>query len=160
MVEPVIDGRDTSYPEWLYAGRVNLRHQYATLHRAEQCLQVLWYGAGKDQLFIRVDLDHDLLQRHPSWRLELTFQENIRALIEPAPPGVRAELITPSSSIPLRAALDRIFEVAIPIGALNIKPDEPFQVAVCFYSGMEALERYPAQGFLPLRLGEADVWPT
>ena len=41
LIHPTIDGRESSYYEWLYAGRVELRQQYSAIQRGHQCLQTI-----------------------------------------------------------------------------------------------------------------------
>jgi hypothetical protein len=33
VIQPVIDGRETSYYEWLYAGRIDFTRQYGAIQR-------------------------------------------------------------------------------------------------------------------------------
>ncbi|MBI2104677.1 MAG: glycoside hydrolase [Candidatus Omnitrophica bacterium] len=182
MLHPTIDGRETSYYEWLYAGRIDLTQQYAAIQRSEQCLHRLAYGFDETHHYFRLDLDRAVLSRVTAWAIELTLAEEVEVRIAPAPgapPGewkgtsgvfpIHAELRpaeseTTAASRELRCALGRLLELAVPRHSLPLKPGEKLRLIVTLRAGKDVLERYPAEGAFELSASPADLeaqaWPV
>ncbi len=177
LLHPVIDGRETSYYEWLYAGRIDLTQQYAAIQRSEQCLRYLSYGFDEIRHYLRLDLDRAALGRSAAWAIELTLAQEVEVRIAPAggaggmsgPLPVHAELKASgpeAAAAPrqLPCALGRILELAVPRHDIPLKPGEKLRLTVTLRAGQEVLERYPAQGAFELSASPADLeaqaWPV
>jgi len=162
-ISPTIDGLETTYYEWLYAGRLDLRKGYGAAHRGVQILQALYYGIDAEQYYVRVDFDQERLSQLRGWRIVLEMLDR-GAQIEILPShegGVTATLSgTQRESLP--CALVRTLEVAVPKSALGLKPGESLQLRLSLYDGAESLERYPNQGafqiFVPADDFESRMW--
>ncbi len=148
-IHPRIDGRESSYYEWLYAGRVELKQQYAAIQRAEQCLQRMYYGDDQTHRYLRLDLDLAKLSQLSSWTIELTLSHDIRIQITPHGETVRAEAISPTPCV-LPCAFGRILELAIPQDLLRLAPKEKLELAVALLDHHEVLERYPSESMFEL----------
>ncbi len=160
LIEPtgptrvIVDGRETSYYEWLYAGKLNLKQQYSAIQRGEQCLQRLYYGFDETNQYVRLDIDREALDRHPSWKLELLLSHDLTIHITSNASGAAAQLVQ-SATQKLVCALGTILELAIPLRLLGLKERERLQLAVSLMQGKEIIERYPAYGSFEL-LASAD----
>ncbi len=75
VLSPILDGRETTYYEWLYAGRVDLHKDYGALHRGQQLCHTLYYGFDAAFAYFRLDLDAVQLKRLDGWRIELAFMD-------------------------------------------------------------------------------------
>ncbi len=163
VIRPAIDGRETSYYEWLYAGRVDLKQQYSAIHRGAQYLQGLLYGVDHDALFLRLDVDPSLRTRLSAWTLELQLSSTAQALVSYDAGRVTAALVRPES-LALLCAFDRIIELMVPLHALRLLPRESLQLILKLSSNGEVLEQYPAQGAFALiaSVGELEshLWPV
>jgi len=164
-IHPTIDGRETSYYEWLYAGRIELTQQYATIQRGGQCLQRLLYGFDDAWYYLRLDLDRDTLAQLSGWSLELALSSDVRIRVQPEQHAVRAQWLG-SSQADVRAALDRVLELAIPRKALGLPPADKLRLSLVLLQAGEPLERYPSQGAFELAASAAhleahawSVWP-
>ncbi|MBI4354814.1 MAG: hypothetical protein HY595_06210, partial [Candidatus Omnitrophica bacterium] len=138
---PILDGRETTYYEWLYAGRLDLHKSYGALHRGQQLCHALSYGFDASTLSLRVDLDTDRLTQFAEWRIEVSFPDRrLRASFRQSPSGLS---IDPPS---IRGAFDRILEASIPLVWLALKPGESCCLILTVFQGADLVERYPAQG--------------
>ena len=163
LLHPTIDGRETSYYEWLYAGWIDLTHQYSAIQRTVQCLRSLRYGFDDTQLYLRVDLNRSGLPTIPSWSIDLALSHGVRIRIAPDAASVAAHMTSSSADAPpglpaaLPSALGRVLELAVPLTHLELTPGEKVQLTLTLQQGREVLERYPAQGAFPLSMSASDV---
>lgn len=161
LIHPTIDGRETSYYEWLYAGKIDLKRQYSSIHRGEQCLLALFYGSDRTNLYLRVDLDVAALDRVPSWTIELLCGSEGSVEVAPRPDysathRVQAKVRLPEP-VELPCALNRLLELSIPFEQLRCKDGERIYLAATLHQEGEVLERYPAQGAFELIVSSRDV---
>ncbi|MDP3722019.1 MAG: glycoside hydrolase family 57 protein [Candidatus Omnitrophota bacterium] len=164
LIHPTIDGRETSYYEWLYAGRLDLTRQYAELHRTGQVLKRLYYGFDQSHRYFRIDFDPQQLQACAGWMIELVVSEALRIHVQPArqdasearpadgvemPPGsVLAQIVSPNPA-PLVCALERILELALPRDVAQGAGGR-LQLVAMLKQGGEVVERHPANGTFEL----------
>jgi len=160
---PTIDGRETAYYEWLYAGSFDLRKGYAAIHRGTQLLQTIWYGFDKSHCYLRIDVDRERFGRLEGWQLRMELP-GCRAQIgieRAGNNGVVAQFEAQETQ-PLACAYDRVIELAIPMALLAVKPGEAFQLRLALSRGEELLEQYPPQGgfriSVPADDFEARMW--
>ncbi len=144
-VHPTIDGRDTSYYEWLYAGRIDFAHEYAAIQRGNQILRQLYYGSDGVSYYVRLDLDVQALTHTQPWIIRLIFSEDRHVEITGSPEGVRATIGSSQEHL-LSCAVDRILEVEIPQHFFQPEAGKPINLAVTLSHNTHILERYPLQG--------------
>ena len=158
IISPTIDGVETSYYEWLYAGVVDLRRQYAAIQRSEQYLQSLRYGFNRTHYFIRLDPNSDRFATLRAWTIELELADaHIRLMWD----GSRLRAALGDQALP--SALERILELAIP-AELIIRPAAvtrlPLKLSLLREG--EILEQHPAQGTFQVLASSndltADAW--
>jgi alpha-amylase/alpha-mannosidase (GH57 family) len=162
-MSPTIDGLDTTYYEWLYAGYLDLRKGYAAIHRSQQLLQAVYYGFDQSRSFFRLDVDQAGLNQFDAWRIQLEFPgRNVQVVAHrTAHEAVAAYASVPLSSQgdanqvaalaspqrhPLVCAYQRVLELAVPTSLLGLKPGDGFQLCVAFFHHDELLERHPTHG--------------
>ncbi|MBI3088093.1 MAG: hypothetical protein HYY91_04325 [Candidatus Omnitrophica bacterium] len=173
-VHPAIDGLETTYYEWLFAGYLDLRKGYAAIHRGRQLLLGLFYGFDQTHAYFRVDVDAAELRRHAGWRLALAFpDQQVDVIIEREAAAIRGRVSGPSfapgaSERPLRSsqseagqaiecAYQRIVEAAVPRSRVPLAPGTRCQLQVSLSEGAEVLERHPTQGTFHLSVPPADL---
>ena len=161
IIRPTIDGRETSYYEWLYAGRLDLKQHYAAIQRAQQCLQRIYFGFDETHHYLRLDVDLARFTVLSSWVLELTLSHGVRVQMKPEGGGVRAHVLSPGSAV-LPCGFERILEVGIPRDLMGLQPGEKLELSATLMVGGEVIERYPAQGAFALTASlaelEAQTW--
>ena len=157
VITPTIDGLDTSYYEWLYAGRLDLRKHYAAIHRGRQLLHVLYYGFDQTQGYFRLDADRKGLASLDRWRLVFDLPDvNAQIVVQAAPgTGATASLSGPHPQ-QLVCAYQQIIELAVSRHLLALQPGGSFALRLILYEGEDALERYPAHGSFRVPVPPAD----
>lgn len=162
MLEPVIDGRETSYYEWLYAGHLDLRKGYAAMHRGSQILQDIWYGFDRTRCYLRLDAAADALRALPWWHLDLQVSEREwRVTIRKTGPQQVEGFVLAEAEAVVRidVAWGTIIELALPRELLGADPGQFFRlmVALSVDEQAEPVERHPAQGAFHLPIPRADL---
>jgi hypothetical protein len=167
LLHATIDGKDSSYYEWLYAGRIDLSRQYAAIQRAGQCLRQVWYGFDDRALYIRLDYDAEALSRVSAWAIDLVLAPEVTIRLERNGAVTRAEFLPPSplgpSSGKIACAVGSIVELAIPRGVLKAS-DPRMKLELRLLGDGQVLEQYPGQGAYELAASPAeledDAWPV
>lgn len=153
---PVIDGRETSYYEWLYAGQADLTQQHATMHHGSQCLRKLFHGFDASHQYVRIDLEPARLPQAP-WTIELELAGTVRIVISREDHRLRAILASGRPPTELPCALRQILELAIPMTQLCLSVGQRLTLLVSLKSEGEVLERYPTHGSFALVAHAADL---
>jgi len=170
FLRPSIDGKVSSYFEWLGAGIVNGFHMAGTMHQSDwlQLVTGLQFGFDSDRLYIRVDLVERAADILAAKRVECRFTfltpVGVRITVRLTGPEWRAVLSvaqrpgewTPREAPQLSVAVRDVLELAIALTELGLKPADAvaFNLALIGGDGTER-ERYPAY-----RLVETQVPPT
>jgi len=154
---PTIDGLETTYYEWLYAGRMDLRKGYAAIHRGRQILLAVYYGYDREYWYVRLDVDVAALQQLTNWRIRLDLPEQRAAVVvEPTAGGVQSTL-EGEQSVALACAFQRTIELALPYKPLGIGAGHSFALRVELCDGDDVVERYPSQGAFRVAIPSADL---
>jgi hypothetical protein len=158
LLSPVLDGRASSYFEWLAAGRVETDTPSGTMtggeHRQPE-VRTLLFGFDLHYLYLRLDLGGPAGQRlNQGLRCAVSFTTpaDYRLVILGTALGANAELQergtdgawTPAVGAAPRVAAGEILEAAIPFADLGLRPNTPFAFFVTVHSGAIELERHPA----------------
>ena len=158
LIKPELDGRATSYFEWLAAGRGEANGPSGTMtggEKKESVVKALLFGYDLENLYLRIDF---------AKRAAATLADGIRVSINFTTPADRRVAIsrkgqqvdttlyrreagantwTDVSPSPCRAAAADILEAVVPFTALDLKPDSPFAFFVSLQSGNGEIERHP-----------------
>jgi alpha-amylase/alpha-mannosidase (GH57 family) len=159
-ISPVIDGRNSSYFEWIGAGSVEAREVRGAMHESERRPPVFaraLFGFDSNRLYVRIDgkrpMD-DVFREGVSFALLFLNPPQRRVVVQPSAggspslslferPGVGEPWeLRPSTG---EVAAGPILELAIPLAELH-EPDEGplmFFIAVRDLAGLE-IERQPA----------------
>src|SRR5688572_23247518 len=157
LVRPTLDGRLTSYFEWLPAGIVETAAPAGTMtageHRDPE-LRMLRFGFDLEHLFLRLDLNGaaaSRLQQGLACSVSFTTPADHRLVISWANDGPRSDLqaraadgswVTDTAARS-KAAAGEILEVAIPFTDLRLQPNSPFAFFVTIHANTVELERHP-----------------
>jgi alpha-amylase/alpha-mannosidase (GH57 family) len=156
LLDVTIDGRYTFF-EWVAAGHYTCHNERGTMALAMKGpLEELYFGFDLDHLFLRVDCDEPA-------QLALAEEDTLRVGFI-APSGHELNIDRPGrpdqvvrwgaggEGVPpgVRAAVDRIVEIAIPFEALGVAIDEPVQFFVELLRHRQSHDRAPRQGTIGL----------
>ena len=163
-----IDGRDTSYFEWLGAGLYSPERRGGSMHGRVFYLHELRYGFEDDRFCVRIDAFADTLSEleDPEFRITISGAEEVTVVVklqrgriqEFAVEKERVCLLNPKSVA--EAAFERILEVAIQRNQLELKGQNKLKLGVALWHGGLPVDVLPAEGFLDVQLGEeVSAWP-
>jgi alpha-amylase/alpha-mannosidase (GH57 family) len=163
-----VDGRDTSYFEWLGSGLYSPERRGGAMHGRTFYLHELRYGFEADRFCVRVDPFLDLLGEleDSEFRITIGAAEEINIVVklvrghlqEFAVEKGRLCLLNPKTVA--EASFDRILEVAIHRSEIDLKGQSALKLGVALWHGGLPVDVLPAEGFLEVHLGEDhSAWP-
>jgi alpha-amylase/alpha-mannosidase (GH57 family) len=163
-----IDGRDTSYFEWLGSGLYSPERRGGSMHGRIFHLRELRYGFEEDRFSVRVDLFPEALAEleDPEFRVTIGAAEELTVMVklergrlkEFAVEEGRVCLLNPNNLA--QAAFDRILEVSVNRSEINLKGQKSLRLGVALWHGGLPVDVLPAEGFLEIQLGdEQHSWP-
>ncbi len=164
-----VDGRDTSYFEWLSAALYSPERRGGSMHGRIFYLHELRYGFEEERFCLRVDPFSEALAEleDPEFRITIGGAEEITLMVklhrghlrEFAVEKDRVCLLNPKDVA--EAAFDRILEVAIRRDQINLKGKTKLRIGVALWHGGLPVDVLPAEGFLEVSLGEEQFgWPA
>ncbi|MGC2389122.1 MAG: glycoside hydrolase family 57 protein [Candidatus Acidiferrum sp.] len=164
-----VDGRDTSYFEWLGAGLYSPERRGGAMHGRTFYLHELRYGFEEERFCVRVDPFLDLLGEleDSEFRITIGGAEEIAIVVklerghlqEFAVETGRLCLMNPHSVA--EASFERILEVAIRRSELKLKGQTKLKLGVALWHCGLPVDVLPAEGFLEVNLGEDhSAWPA
>jgi alpha-amylase/alpha-mannosidase (GH57 family) len=169
FIDVRIDGRESSYFEWLGAGLYSPEALDSSMHGRVRLLQALRYGFSDDHLYLRVDVFQDVLTRRGDAEFRITIRgaEELRVVVR-IEAGKLAEfqvetreycLLSPHETV--SAAYDRILELSIARSLIPLGSGTSFSLSVALWEGGLPVDLLPAEGWLEVQLGlENFAWPT
>lgn len=149
FLNPILDGRVTTYFEWLGAGAYEIAHSGGTQHRAESILYSFHYGFNLTNLYIRLDATNPL--KHPDLN-DITFKilflnpANFCASIQMQDGTIKSASLhneNKNETIPLNATAGKVVELALPFSTLGVNSKEHVEFVVVVEKGGLELERWP-----------------
>ncbi len=163
-----VDGRETSYFEWLGAGLYSADRRRGAMHGRTRFLHELRYGFDGQFLYLRADALPDALaeMRDAEFRVTVRAQEELR-LVARIEKGRLAGCLLESKDVCLlgpdelvAAAFDKILEVAIARKMFKLGGRTSLALSVALWQGGLPVDVLPAEGWLDVKLGaEAFAWP-
>jgi alpha-amylase/alpha-mannosidase (GH57 family) len=164
-----VDGRETSYFEWLGAGLYSPERRGGAMHGRVYYLHELRYGFEDERFSVRVDPFLDALSEleDPEFRITIHGAEELTIVVrlarghlrEFAVEEGRVCLLNPQTLV--QVAFDRNLEVSIRREELNLKGQTKLKLGVALWHGGLPVDVLPVEGFLDVNLGEDDsAWPV
>ena len=169
-IEPLIDGLETNYFEWLGAGIYLPDTTSGSMHGVRNCLDALYYGCGREALFLRLDFPEHFRKEHPSFqvrisinggiddRLYASIRENKLANLEFW--RANEQLQVPiAASESLQVSYSQIFEVRLTFDTLGISAGSKIHLQISLWADDLPLQMMPQEGGLILDLSEEfQIW--
>jgi alpha-amylase/alpha-mannosidase (GH57 family) len=154
-----IDGRNTSYFEWLGAGLYSADRQSGSMHGRQFYLQDLYYGLDATHLYLRVDPIAEMLTElqdcefvitlRAAGELKITVQVAAGKLAQCAVVAQGVGQAHPAGHV--AAAFDKLLEVAIARELLAVRPAAVLGVSVAIWQGGLPVDLLPADGWAELQ---------
>jgi hypothetical protein len=159
-ITPVIDGRVTSYFEWIGAGAYNVDERSGSMHGKKFLVKEALYGSDGRNLYLRVDF-------HPGYESELPSME-ARLTVEALNGAHAARVVidfSHDSSLKLQTelaaaqadphavecAFARVLEARLSLAAMGIAPAGGLRFQFSLWQGGLPINAVPQQGWLEMR---------
>jgi alpha-amylase/alpha-mannosidase (GH57 family) len=164
-----VDGRETSYFEWLGAGLYSADRRGGSMHGRASLLHEVHYGFNDDWFYVRVDLFPEALTnlRNGLFRITLRAAQELRVLAhirEGALTDLQVEVNEAcllGAQQYVQAAYGQILEVAIAKTLIETGGRQSFQLGTSLWQGGLPVDMLPADGSLDVRLGpDSFAWPN
>jgi alpha-amylase/alpha-mannosidase (GH57 family) len=163
-----VDGRDSSYFEWLGSGLYSPERRGGAMHGRVFYLRELRYGFEEDRLSVRLDLFAEALAEleDPELRVTIGGAEELTIVVKLERGRLREFavekdlvcLLNPKSVA--QAAFERILEVSVNRSGINLKGQKTLRLGVALWHGGLPVDVLPAEGFLEVALGDEQFsWP-
>ncbi len=145
---PQIDGRVSSYFEWLNAGRLETSAAGGAMTSAHAFTHTLYYGFDDHYFFLRIDTEKDAsFYLEKQYSLDVIFRKEKKhfrfPVIAPAVAGQEAR-------VDMNVAVGSIIELAISLTAMNLKAGELFFVQLEWKRDGLHIQSVPSHDFFQL----------
>ena len=157
-----VDGRDTSYFEWLGAGLYSPERRGGAMHGRTYYLHELRYGFEAKRLGVRVDVFPESFAEleNPEFRITIGGEEEVVIVVKMRR-GHLVEFSVEKGAVCLMnpetvadAAFDGLLEVSVQKEIIGIKGQTTLRLGVALWHGGLPVDVLPAEGFLEVGLGE------
>ncbi len=164
-----VDGRDTSYFEWLGAGLYSPERRGGSMHGRVFYLHELRYGFEEERFSVRVDPFPEALSEleDPEFRITIRGAEEVTLVVRLARGHLQQFAVETGLMCLLNpenvaeAAFDRVLEVSLRRDQLNLKGQTKLKLGVALWHVGLPVDMLPAEGFLEVNLGEEhSAWPV
>jgi hypothetical protein len=144
MIQPVIDGKQSSRNEWANAGRYRAAHTSGPMHSQRAPIQELLYGSDGQSLYLWVACG-------AATQLTVTVRNNAgeRFAIDVPTNGQPPNSELPAGAV--EAAIDEACEMRISLAALHAKPGSQLFLKIDVWNEGLPMGSLPAYGELELQ---------
>src|SRR5271169_3462501 len=157
-----VDGRESSYFEWLGAGLYATDRRGAAMHGRQYVLGDFHYGFGPEHLWLRVDPIAEAVEKMPEFQIRLTVWDSRETRItlrveEGKLMGCVVEhdglcLLRPQAVV--SAAYGKILELGMARELFDLRVRRELLVSVAMWRGGLPVDVLPVEGMLEVALGE------
>jgi alpha-amylase/alpha-mannosidase (GH57 family) len=169
FLDAQVDGRESSYFEWLGAGLYSPDRRSGSMHGRQSVLGDLYYGFGDAHLWLRVDFIAEAIAEMPEFQLRVTVWDSKETRItlrvqDGKLAGCVVEhhgvcLLHPETGV--SAAYGKIMEVALARELFDLSGRRELLISIAIWRGGLPVDVLPAEGMLEVALGEENwAWNT
>ncbi len=161
-IHPVIDGKVTSYFEWMGAGLYRQDGRSGSMHGNRSAVREAFYGTDGGCLYLRVDFEDAAEETLRGVEIRLGVQtprgESTSVLgAFDSTPGAR---FTAGAAFPgAHCAFQNILEAAIPFPALGVAAGPPLRFQFSLWKDGLPMDAIPVQGWLEAPTSDSG-WPS
>ncbi|MDE3178981.1 MAG: glycoside hydrolase [Acidobacteriota bacterium] len=165
LIAPIIDGRETTYFEWLGAGVYTPDHRSGSVHAGNGYINQLFYGHNETSIFIRIDLNEEFLKTHRDFEFRLSLSgETVARLGVPIVNGACGEIefwrggqkvkVPDETGQGVRVGYQATLEMALDFSALGVDPAQKPGLQVSLWVNQLPVQVAPREGKLNFELSE------
>lgn len=162
FLEVEVDGRESSYFEWLGAGLYATDRRGGSMHGKQFVLGDVYYGFGPDHFWLRVDPIEEAIAKFPDFQLRLTVWDSreTRITLRIDEGKLRGSVVEHDGICLLRpeavmsAAFGKIIEIGLARFLFDLRERRELLVSVALWRGGLPVDAVPLEGMLEIVLGE------
>ncbi|MGB6823001.1 MAG: glycoside hydrolase family 57 protein [Candidatus Acidiferrales bacterium] len=164
-----VDGRVTSYFEWLGAGYYAAQRQDATMHGQVYCIGEIFYGFSADRFYLRVDSLREPFEQLGDCEFRFVFEDQsemklVARMHNGNVAGLSAErkgTVLEDAPRKISVALGKIIELSIAKELFLLVGQKTLRFSVSLWRNGLPVDVLPPEGFIEVSLG-ADfyAWPV
>jgi len=164
-----VDGRESSYFEWLGAGLYSADRRSSAMHGRLLLLHELHYGFDEKNFYLRVDVFEGALGelRDAEFRITIRAKEELRVVVHLVDGKVTGYLVESRDLCLLgpdevvNVACEKILEVAVAKQMFVLGDQRSILLGVALWEGGLPVDVLPVEGLMELQLGaEHFGWPV
>ena len=156
LIRPTLDGRVTSYYEWLGAGRHGAERA-STMHQGGRLVEAVWYGFDEESLYLRVDFSQrGVWPSGVGLRLLLTGAGVKELLVSRRGDGDPVE-VKSGIAVLCPVAFDHVLELQIPHTASGWNGGQDGSWVVEVLRNGVLNQRLPVRASVAVRVPEASI---
>jgi alpha-amylase/alpha-mannosidase (GH57 family) len=167
-LQVIVDGRESTYFEWLGAGYYAAERRSSAMHGRMFVIDDLLFGFDDEHLYLRLDLIPEMLSKFQEFeiritiwdaremRLTLTVRDNKLESVRLEQGGMC--FLNPAEFV--KAAFGKIVEASFDKTLFDIKNRRSLLLGVAIWEGGLPVDVLPGEGYLEIPLGDAAyAWP-
>ncbi len=161
-IHPTIDGKVTSYFEWMGAGVYRQDGRSGSMHSDKYLVREAHYGTDGARLYLRIDFDDASQQTLSGVELRLGLQAGSAASNGSLGvfAGESGGAFQTGSAFPgAECSFEKILEAGVPLAAIGMDPAQPFRFQFSLWRDGLPMDAVPQQGWLELPAVDPD-WPA
>jgi alpha-amylase/alpha-mannosidase (GH57 family) len=162
FLRAVVDGRETSYFEWLGAGMYSTERRSSTMHGHSDVLGDMYYGFGPEHFYLRVDPIAETIKDFPDFQLRLSIWDSRETRITLHVEKSKLEqciveqggacLLHPEAVV--TAGCGKILELSLARELFDLHGRRELLLSVALWEGGLPVDVLPTEGMLSIALGE------
>ena len=157
-----VDGRETSYFEWLGAGYYFVETRGGTMHGRSDILGGMYYGFGPERFFLRVDPVPEAVAAIPEFQLRVTIWDSRETRITlRVKNGKICQTVVEQGGVcvlhpetEVQAAFGRILELGLARLMFDLTGRKSLLISVALWAGGLPVDVLPSVGMMEVALGE------
>jgi alpha-amylase/alpha-mannosidase (GH57 family) len=157
-----INGRESSYFEWMGAGLYTTSRRGGAMHGRQYVLKEFFYGFSPDRVFLRVDPLPESVENMREFQVRVTIwgERETRVTLRVEDRKLKGCVVEQSGVCLLRpqtvveAAYDQIVELSLARELFALDGRRELLLSVALWSGGLPVDVLPAEGMLDIALGE------
>jgi len=145
FVTPKLDGKVTTYFEWLGAGvYLTDTANIGTMHRVQNVIQAIYFGFDLKKLYLRIDLAHPAhaVEWHKQ-RIHLIFLKPQSVTYEVTIDADRNVQVMNGENVSGEGSIQKVLELAIPIIQIPGHPAPFYEIVIALIKDGQEQERWP-----------------
>lgn len=168
-VKVTVDGRETSYFEWMGAGLYFADRGSGAMHGRICAFDEISYGFDSSHLYLRVDPRSEVVAAMRDFQLRLTIWDSRETRVTlQIRNGTLGQSVLEQAGVCLlhperllQAAYGKILELSLARDLFDLHARRELLVSVALWQGGLPLDVLPAEGMLGITLGEENfAWPA